>query len=153
MAAEKHRKEIQQMISTAHVLVFFLMACWPQASLAGETAIYSNQKYGFSFVYPKESAVKTFGETDFDVLKARKVILSGIVQDEVFRIFLRENGGRPDLFQAFARERVKTTCAADGPDGSRYCDEIITEKEFRTESGLQVFEFYLRMISEEFSKN
>jgi hypothetical protein len=75
------------------------------------------------------------------------------VEDDTSRLFLTawKQGG--DTFKAFARERVTVICAAVGPDGSRYCDKIESERQAATKGGLRYLEFYLVMTKEDFSTN
>jgi hypothetical protein len=56
-----------------------------------------------------------------------------------------------DIFPRFARERSKLTCGADGPDGSSYCGEIESERQYVSVNGLDVFEFFLILTREDYS--
>ena len=49
--------------------------------------------------------------------------------------------------------RVKIICGADGPDGTRYCETIQSEREYVTPKGLRVLEFYLIVTQENYVTN
>ena len=118
---------------------------------ASDTDTYISRRYKFAFDYPSDSKLKRYGDGYFDILRDGEILLRGCVEDDVFRIFIREARPTGDIFKSFARERLKAVCAADGPDGSAYCDEIAGEQEFISENGLRVLEFNLTITRESYS--
>ena len=122
----------------------------PQIS-ASKTTTYTNKTYNFAFNYPSTYHLKTFGDGYFDLLNNSKIVLRASIEDAAFKIFIKENNPTADIFHSFARQRCKIVCAADGPDGSTYCDEIESEREYISANGLRFLEFYLVMTRENYS--
>ncbi|MCJ7540671.1 MAG: hypothetical protein MUO88_13515 [Desulfobacterales bacterium] len=122
----------------------------PQVS-ASKTTTYTNKTYNFAFEYPSSHHLKTFGDGYFDLLNNGKIVLRASIEDNSFKIFIKETNPTGDIFRSFARERCKVVCGADGPDGSTYCDEIKSEREYISANGLPVLEFYMVMTREKYS--
>ena len=114
---------------------------------------YRNNHYLFTFDYSAGWNLRTVGKWSFGLLRNGTIYLHGSVEDNTFKIFINESNPQGDIFQSFARMRVKTVCGADGPDGSRYCETIRSEKESVTPSGLRVIEFYLILTQENYEAN
>ena len=117
------------------------------------TTPYLSRQYKFILEYPTGYKLKRFADGFFALLGSQKIKVRSSVEDDTFRIFLRESKERDDTFKAFARERVKVICAADGPDGSSYCDNAESVREGTTRGGLRYLEYYLVMITEDPSRN
>lgn len=117
------------------------------------TATYISRQYKFALEYPTGYKLKRFADGFFALVGSQKVEVRSSVEDDTFRIFLRESKEKGDTFKAFARERVKVICAANGPDGSSYCDNVESEREGTTRGGLRYLEFYLVMTREDLSTN
>jgi len=116
---------------------------------------YSNSTYKFTFDYPSSCDVKGLSTWDFDLLREGKSLLRGSVEDDTIKIFVNaSNESKPqkDMFIAFARERARVVCGADGPDGSSYCETIKRERAYTTPNGLYVLEFYLTLTREDYLK-
>lgn len=113
---------------------------------------YSNSTYKFSFDYPLSCDVKGSSKWDFDLLREGKILLRGSVEDDTIKVFINESKPQKDIFIAFARERSRVVCGADGPDGSSYCEKIKSERAFTTRNGLYVLEFYLTLTREDYVK-
>jgi len=131
-------------------------------SLAAELAVvtvaaadskttYSNRQYGFTLKYPSVYTLKTSGQRGFDLTSAGSVIFRADIEDTSFKIFIQESTHKENLFPAFARERAKGLCTADGPDGSSYCGAIESEKQYTSSNGVNCVEFYLLKIREDYS--
>ena len=114
---------------------------------------YRNSFYQFSFDYASDFNLKRLGKWSFDLLIKDTPYLHGSIEDTSFKIFIKESKAPGDYFRRFARTRVKTVCGADGPDGSRYCETIESEKEYTTPHGLEVLEFSLILIQEHYATN
>ena len=117
------------------------------------TASYISRQYKFVLEYPTGYKLKRFADGFFTLIGNQKVKVRSSVEDDTFRIFLRESKERGDTFKAFARERVNVICAADGPDGTSYCDNRESEREGTTRGGLRYLEYYLVMTREDASTN
>ena len=136
------------------LLVFLLITLSTSPSTSAQhKTLYDNAEYGFTFEYPSTNELKRFGHGYFDILRDGKILLRGSVEYLSFKIFIRESSPTDDLFLRFARQRCKVPCAADGPDGSTYCDTIETETELVSANGLRVLEFYLTMTRENYAEN
>jgi hypothetical protein len=142
------------------VVLVLLMDLWAGFYLSSFTIAYGqtttsyiSRQYNFVLDYPTDYRLKRFADGFFALIGRQKVEMRSSVEDDTFRIFLRESKERGDTFKAFARERVKVVCAADGPDGSSYCDNAESVKEGRTRGGLRYLEYYLVMTREDFSTN
>jgi hypothetical protein len=117
------------------------------------TTSYISRQYRFVLEYPAGYKLKRFADGFFALIGSQKVEVRSSVEDDTFRIFLRESKPEGDPFKAFAQERVKVLCAADGPDGSSQCDNAESVREGRTRGGLRYVEYYLVMTREDFSTN
>jgi hypothetical protein len=117
------------------------------------TTSYISRQYKFVLEYPTGCKLKRFADGFFALVGGQKVTVRSSVEDDSFRIFLRQSKERGDPFKAFARERVKVICAADGPNGSSYCDKTASVKEGTTRGGLRYLEYYLVMTREDSSTN
>lgn len=113
---------------------------------------YSNSTYKFTFDYPSSCDVKGLSKWDFDLLSEGKILLRGSVEDDTIKVFINEFKLQKDIFIAFARERARVVCGADGPDGSSYCEKIKSERAYTTRNGLYVLEFYLTLTREDYVK-
>lgn len=114
---------------------------------------YRNNYYLFTFDYRADWDLRTVGKWSFDLLRNGTIYLHGSVEDNTFKIFINESNPQVDIFHSFSRMRVKTVCGADGPDGSRYCETIRSEKASVTPNGLRVLEFYLILTQENYGAN
>jgi hypothetical protein len=114
---------------------------------------YRNNHYLFTFDYRTDWDLRELGKWSFDLLRNGTMYLHGSVEDNTFTIFINESNPQGDIFHSFSRMRVKTVCGADGPDGSRYCETIQSEKESVTPNGLRVLEFYLNVTQENYRTN
>jgi hypothetical protein len=118
----------------------------------GETKAYTDTRYNFTFQYPSSHHLITIGYGFFGLLNNNKLTLRASIEENAFKIFIKENNHITDIFHSFARERCKVVCGADGPEESTYCDEIESEIEYRSANGLRVLEFYLAMTRENYSE-
>ena len=136
------------------IIVLFSFA----ADLSGVTVAtgaskrsYTNHQYGFTLRYPSIYTVKTFGQGGFDLTRDGSAIFRADIEDNSFKIFSQESKHPQNLFTAFAREKAKALCAADGPHGSSYCGVIESEKQYTSSNGLDYVEFYLLKTREDYS--
>jgi hypothetical protein len=143
------------MRSCIHFLLLFLLICFSLTdySFAADKKTYTNTQYKFTLAYPSSYNIKKFGEGYFDILQNGNIVLRGSVEDNSFKIFIHEAKPKGDVFKTFAHERCNIVCGADGPDGSTYCDEIKSQREYISANGFRVLEFYLVMTREDYSRN
>jgi hypothetical protein len=113
------------------------------------TTSYISRQYKFVLEYPTGCKLKRFADGFFALVGGQKVKVRSSVEDDTFRIFLRQSKERGDTFKAFARERVKVICSAGGPDGSSYCENAESVREGTTRGGLRYLEYYLLMTKED----
>lgn len=130
-------------------LMTFLLAV--TVAIADSKQTYTNNQYKFILKHPSIYRLKTFGQGDFDLIRDGRIILRANIEDNAFKIFIKESKHKENLFLDFARERAKVTCGADGPDGSTYCGAIESEKRYTSLNGLNCLEFYLLMTREDYS--
>ena len=132
-------------------ILFLLISVFLSLSAFGSEEIsYRNEEYNFTLHYTPPFQVRSFGEGYFDILKDGKIFAQASVEDDPFQIFIQEAKPKTDVFQGFARERCKIICDADGPDGSTYCKEIASKKEWTSANGLRVLEFTLIFTRENY---
>jgi hypothetical protein len=145
------------LICAVLVLLLDLLAGFhlPTFTIAyGETtASYISRQYRFAPEYPTGYKLERFADGFLALIGSQKVEVRSSVEDDTFRIFLRESKQKGDTFKAFTRERVKVICSADGPYGSSYCDNAESAREGTTRSELRYLEYYLAMTREDFSAN
>jgi hypothetical protein len=125
------------------ILVLLISVFLSLSAFGSEESSYRNEQYSFTLHYTSPFRVKSLGEGYFDILKDDKTFVEASVEDDTFNIFINEVKPKTDIFRSFARERCKIICDADGPDGSTYCNEIASEKEWTSANGLRVLEFTL----------
>ena len=132
-------------------ILFLLISVFLSLSAFGSEEISCrNEEYNFTLHYTPPFQVRSFGEGYFDILKDGKIFAQASVEDDPFQIFIQEAKPKTDVFQGFARERCKIICDADGPDGSTYCKEIASKKEWTSANGLRVLEFTLIFTRENY---
>jgi hypothetical protein len=112
---------------------------------------YISRQYKFILEYSAGYKLKRFADGFFALIGGQKVKVRSSIEDDTFRIFLRESKEKRDGFKSFASERVKVVCTADGPDGSSYCDNAESVREGTTRGGLRYLEYYLVMTREDSS--
>lgn len=125
-----------------------------QTTLATDSKkTYKNHQYKLTLKYPSIYKLKTSGQGGFDLIRNDRIIVRANIEDNAFKIFIKESQHKANLFLDFARERAKVTCGADGPDGSTHCGAIDSEKQYTSANGLNCLEFYLLMTREDYSTN
>ena len=151
--AEPKFNFLRRLLST--IVLFSLMTCLSAVTVATADSkkTYKNRQYGFTLKYPSIYKLKTFGQGGFDLIRDGRIILRANIEDNAFKIFIKESEYKENLFLDFARERAKVICGADGPDGSTYCGAIDNEKQYTSANGLNCLEFYLLMTREDYSTN
>ena len=133
-----------------HILVLLISVFLSIPAFGSEESSYRNMEYSFTLHYTSPFQVRSSGKGYFDILKDEKIFAQASVEDDVFKIFIQEAKPEKDVFRSFARERCKIICDADGPDGSTYCKEIASEKEWISANGLRVLEFTLIFTRENY---
>jgi hypothetical protein len=123
------------------------------STFADDKKTYANTQYKFTFAYPASFQLKKFGKGYFGILQNGNIVLRGSIEDNRFKIFIHEFKPKGDVFHTVAQKRCKIVCGADGPDGSTYCDQIKSQREYVSPNGLRVLESYLIMTREDYSRN
>ncbi|MDH4011576.1 MAG: hypothetical protein OEU55_12720 [Desulfobacterales bacterium] len=151
--AEPKFSFLKRLLST--IVLFSLMTCLSAVTVATADSkkTYKNRQYGFTLKYPSIYKIKTSGQWGFDLIRDDRIILRANIEDNAFKIFIKESKHKENLFLDFARERAKVICGADGPDGSTHCGAIDNEKQYTSANGLNCLEFYLLMTREDYSTN
>ena len=137
-----------------HFVVLFSLMTYLLAvtvATADSKKIYTNNQYKFILKHPSIYTLKTFGRGGFDLVRDGRITLRANIEENAFKIFIKESKHKENQFLDFARERAKVTCGADGPDGSTYCGAIESEKQYTSLNGLNCLEFYLLMTREDYS--
>lgn len=132
------------------ILVLLISVFLSLSAFGSEESSYRNEQYSFTLHYTSPFRVRSIGERYFDILKDDKTFVEASVEDDTFNIFINEVKPKTDIFRSFAQERSKIICDADGPDGSTYCNEIASEKEWTSANGLRVLEFTLIFTRENY---
>jgi len=132
------------------ILVLLISVFLSLSAFGSEESSYRNEQYSFTLHYKPPFQARSFGEGYFEILKDGKIFAQASVEDDPFQIFIQEAKPKTDAFRSFARERCKIICDADGPDGSSYCKEIASEKEWTSANGLRVLEFTLIFTRENY---
>lgn len=155
------------------------MLVWLLASLAlaapalsGETAAYTSQRYQFTLASPPGYDVVASSPHDINLTRGGKAVLSLRVDDQLVwfihhlinpdqSMIISRPGddawgklvqkAREDesYFRRYARQQAVNWCAADGPDGSVYCQDADREERFTSRHGLVCLEFHLTMTRED----
>ena len=133
-----------------HILLLLISVFLYLPAFGSEESSYRNEEYNFTLHYTSPFQVRSFGDGCFDILKEDKIFVEASVEDDTFNIFINEAKPKEAVFRSFARERCKIICDADGPDGSTYCKEIASEKEWISANGLRVMEFTLIFTRENY---
>ncbi len=154
---------------------FTAAAALSAPALAGGASAHTSQQYRFTLAAPPGYEVKAVSPQDIDVTRGGKTVLSLRVDDQlVWFIHRRINPGQPLIvsgpgndamarlsqeargndryFRDYARLQAANWLAADGPDGSGYCQDIDREERFTNPHGLPFLVFHLTLTHEDFSR-
>lgn len=113
-----------------------------------EMATYQSEEYGFSFTAP---AMQDIHEYVPEVVAIGNATANGFETEAEFNVVLSEAEGGYASFEAFLFESTKNMCAADGPNETIYCTDIMNVEEFTTDSGLSGLKFYQHRVYENFT--
>lgn len=112
-----------------------------------ENEVYRNESYDFSFEVPVGLSVNEY---------TSEIVAIGQPTDGGFaaeaEVLVAQSGaeGGYENFNSFLFEVTRNMCAADGPTGTMYCENMVGENSFSTKNGLTGTEFYLSRIYENF---
>jgi hypothetical protein len=116
------------------------------------TGSYLNARYGYILHYECVWHKLQIGgqEQWFELLCGPDVAVSGEVVD-VARYALPESISRGDSVWTAAVRVAASTCAADGPDGSTYCEPAEDMEAYESWTGLRVLKFYQTLVGEDYA--
>ena len=120
--------------------LLLLAACGQSDREAASVATYRSPSSAFSFDYPDSLSLRPYGPSFVSV---------GREQGQTF-ISAAEVGveeGESESFEAFAVERARVSCAADGPDLSLQCTTVQMLQPVSTANGLEGIAFYLEHVA------
>jgi hypothetical protein len=121
----------------------------PQGGENSELHTYTNEMYGYSIVYPDEVEVEEYTP---EVISIGTRTLAGGFDSDVDVSVARSGGeGGYEDFEAFAFERSRNFCAADGPSETIHCERIESRSLFTSTTGVLGEELYLTLVHENFS--
>ncbi len=125
--------------------VYFLFARGGAAEPAGGSAVYESEEYGYSYTYDDSLQLNVF-TPEYQTLEDTATQ----EPNELVQIAVEHAGimDEAESFDAYAMERAKVYCAADGPGGSLYCTRVTRSDPFTTNTGLLGVVFYLEMVHE-----
>lgn len=115
----------------------------PEAAVAKPT--YENPTLGYSFSYPEEYAVNAYTSEFVGVGKREGEGFLSVADVSLYE------GEEYESFDAFVLDKARTLCAADGPDETINCTDVIDAKPFTAASGLTGNELYLLLAQKTFS--
>lgn len=111
--------------------------------------IYRSGKFGFEISYPASMEFKAY----FDGARASlKDTVTGetLVEFEVWPPYECPRQPADTVTKTLGIERAKTVTQADGPDGSSFCGDPVTVREFTSLHGVKIYELELTCLSETF---
>jgi hypothetical protein len=120
--------------------VAVLVACAPGTGETDTPGRYSSPQFGFTFEYPDTLDLREYtpefvalGRADGDAFEAA--------------VEIAIEAGEGESFEAFATERARLACAADGPDRSLQCTEVEALQPIAAEGGTEGLVFHLRHVA------
>ncbi len=109
---------------------------------------YRNEKFEFEFQYPKNYFLK---QVTYSFLLLREG--DAEETDWLFEVSIDTEWPDEMTFEELATNRGLLRCAADGPDGSVYCNEIVRRETFMNDSGVMGYKLYLNEINERYTQS
>jgi len=120
---------------------------------------YKNEEYGYEFKYPQEYFLKEvlgIEGTPTGTLLLRKteaketewlieVFVEGDIIDPLYDTSKMS-------FIEFAVDRIRAYCAADGPMGSIYCTDVISQEKIINDQGIEGYKIYITEVDERYQK-
>lgn len=128
--------------------IFFLTQ-EQDAKVETEKALtYENATYGYSFAYPEAYALKAYTNEHVSVGTPVGEGFESLTDVSLQEAFSSDGY---ESFEAFVLERTRTLCAADGPDQTINCTDVVDQQAFASESGETGIEFHLLLAETTFS--
>lgn len=143
---------------TIVILACLLAGWWAWSTVATPTThpeeiteespnTYLSDQYGFLFTV----ADKDIYEYTPEMIAIGHLIPDGFDADMEVNIMTSDAAADPMSYDEFVFEVTKNMCAADGPNETIYCDQIIDQQEFTNAQGLSGTVFFQRRIHENFA--
>jgi hypothetical protein len=142
------------------VLVGALLAAaiGPAAAADSTWKSHQDRNCGIALKYPPAYTLKASGAPDFCVLSMDIGVPAGAKLRTLYTLETRDmesvertelaKTGKPPSARDFALHVATIQCGADGPDGSRYCENGQVRSTFKTAQGFHGFEIHLTEVYE-----
>ncbi len=111
---------------------------------------YRNEKFGFEISYPPEMEYRAFVDGSSAELRDIKTGQT-LVEFEVWPPSECPSQPADAIAKEIGIDRAKTVTQADGPDGSSYCGDPVTVREFVASHGVKIYELELSCVRESYS--
>lgn len=138
-------------IGIAILLIAIVLGIWVSGNVGdneerGAPGEYVSEEFGFSFTYPAHAALTVYTPASI-ALDANS--LGGFNAADAEVVVLTSGEDTYESYDAFVTDRLQSMCAADGPGGTVYCDDIRGEVAFTTNEGTAGTEAYLMRTEED----
>lgn len=139
------------MLGKSAVLVGALLAAaiGPAAAADATWKSHQDRNCGIAFKYPPAYTLKVSGAPDFCALSMDIGVPAGAKLRSRYTLETRDLESAERLSaRDFALRVAAIQCMADGPDGSRYCENGQVRSTFKTAQGFHGFEIHLTEVYE-----
>ena len=139
------------MLGKSAVLVSALLAAAVGTAVAADVTWKSHQdpNCGISLKYPPAYAIKASGAPDVCALSMDIGVPVGTTLRPLYTLETRDMRSAERLSaRDFALHVAAIQCTADGPDGSRYCENGQVRSTFKTAQGFHGFEIHQTEVYE-----
>lgn len=136
------------LIASAVVWLFMQIDGPPRRPPPVTHETYTNATYGYTVSYPAGSSLL---EHTPEIVALGSTTPLGV--DASVELALVESGGEAGYgsLSEYVFERTRLLCAADGPDETLNCDQVLAQETFTTAQGRAGMELYLRLLHTRFS--
>jgi len=107
---------------------------------AGGEKSYISPRFGYGLSYPAKCGLKAAAEGAYIDLTFQGQRLPGASVQTVDATGKENSPASPHPWKEIMVARAKLSCAADGPNGTVYCQRVTRESAWQTTSGLKVLE-------------
>ncbi len=110
---------------------------------------YRNEKFGFEVSYPPDMEYRADGDGSSAELRDTKTG-HPLVEFEVWPSSECPSQPADAIAKEIGVDRAKAVTQADGPDGSSYCGDPVTVREFESHHGVKIYELELPCVRESY---
>jgi hypothetical protein len=111
--------------------------------------VYRSGKFGFEIACPADMEFKAYFEGSSASLKDAGTG-DTLAEFEVWPPYECPRQPADTVARTLGIDRAKTVTQADGPDGSSYCGDPVTVREFKSLHGVKIYELELTCLSESY---